>query len=403
MSRLLSNIRQWWATLFRSTLNELRLSWRDKGVVIFFLALPILYPVVYTLIYNPEVVTDLPMAVVDHSRTADSRELVRRIDATQYIGIAGYASSLQEAKEWAKERRVYAILEIPSDYSRRLGRHEQAVLPLYTDMSLLLRYRSILFALTDLQLQLGADIRAKALDLTPAAFVEGPQENVKAAGTQSFFLGDPTQGFASFIMVGLVVLILQQSLVLGVLMLGGGSRERRRANGGIDPLWVDGPITAQVLGQAIALFFIYMPLTIYILHFVPVMFSLPHVGNPFDYLMFIAPLLLASAFFGRALSFMVTERESCFPVFVFTSVLFLFLSGLTWPRSAMNPLWATVSCLIPASWGVEGFVTIDANGGTLTDAATPYYMLWVLAGAYFIIACYVERFVRAYDRRLVVR
>ncbi|WP_290431069.1 ABC transporter permease [Muribaculum intestinale] len=399
MPRIFSHIRQWWTTLYRSLLNGYRLIWSDKGVMLFFIALPLLYPVTYTLIYNPEVVTDLPMAVVDNSRTAESRELVRMIDATQYIGVAGYASSLQEARDWAKERKVYSILVIPEDYARKIGRSEQTVLPLYTDMSLLLRYRSILFAMTDLQLQLGADIRTEALDRTPAAFVTAPQESVKGVDTQSFFLGDPTQGFASFIMVGLVVLILQQSAVLGVMMLAGGSRERRRINGGIDPQEIEGPLSASILGRALAVFTIYMPLTVYILHYIPVMFSLPHIGATADYLLFMAPMLLASIFLGQVLSVMISERESCFPVFVFTSVLFLFLSGLTWPRTAMNPLWSIISGFIPATWGVEGFVGINANGATLADMSTQYGMLWVLTVAYFIIACFTERWARSYDRR----
>ncbi len=399
MRRILSNLSHWWSTLWRSMLNQYKQILHDQGVMMFFLALPLLYPITYTLIYNPEVVTDLPMAIVDHSRTSQSRELARMIDATQYIGVSGYASSLQEAKEWAKERKVYAILEIPEDYARNLGRGEQSVLPLYTDMSLLLRYRSILFAMTDLQLQLGADIRTQALDITPAALFTAPKESVKGVSTQSFFLGDPTQGFASFIMVGLVILILQQSAILGVLMLGGGARERRRLHDGIDPEEIAGPMSASILGRGLSVFTIYMPLTVYILHYVPVMFKLPHIGDPFDYLMLMPPLLLSSIFLGQILSAMVSERESSMPVFVFTSVLFLFLSGITWPHSAMNPLWSIISGFVPATWGVEGFIGIDANGATLADMSTQYIMLWVLTGAYFIIACYSERWARSYDRR----
>ena len=48
-------------------------------------------------------------------------------------------------------------------------------------------------------------------------------------------LGDPTQGFASFVIPGILVLILQQSMVLGVVMLGATSAERRRRNGGTRP------------------------------------------------------------------------------------------------------------------------------------------------------------------------
>ena len=67
--------------------NEFRLMLHDAGVLLFFVALPLLYPIVYTLIYTPEVLRKLPVAVVDDSRTAQSRELVRRASASPSLEI----------------------------------------------------------------------------------------------------------------------------------------------------------------------------------------------------------------------------------------------------------------------------------------------------------------------------
>lgn len=70
-----------------------------------------------------------------------------------------------------KERKIYGILELPEDYSRKIGRNEQAVVPMYCDMSLLLRYKSILLATTDVSLELGSDIRTKKIDYSPVALL----------------------------------------------------------------------------------------------------------------------------------------------------------------------------------------------------------------------------------------
>lgn len=367
----------------------LRNIFRDQGVVLFFIALPLSYPIVYTLIYNPEVVKEVPMAIVDYSRTADSRTLVRMVDADEYTSVYGYATDLQEARQWMKERKVYGILEIPHDYANRIGRSEQAVLPLYCDMSLLLRYRSVLFAMTDIQLQLGNDIRTNTINGSPIAF---PAQAVgSTVDTEAYFIGNPTQGFASFIMIGIVVLILQQSIILGMMMLDGGVNERRMKNRGIDPDEPAGPQSAIVLARALCVAVVYLPLIIYMLHFIPEMFSLPHYGSPWHYLPFIFPLVLASAFMGQMLSPLVTERESSFLVWVFTSVVFLFLSGLTWPRSAMSSAWYAVSSLIPATWGVDGFIQINSNMATLNQVAPNYTMMWVLTAAYYIIAVAANR------------
>ena len=127
------------------------------------------------------------------------------------------------------------------------------------------------------------------------------------------------------------------------------------------------------------------------------MISLPHIGNPLDYLTFILPLILASTFLAQMLRPLISERESSFLVFVFTSVLFLFLSGLTWPRSAMSDGWFMLSSLVPATWGIEGFIGINSNGASLGTMSTPYLMLWALTVAYYFIAVIIEKWCKRRD------
>ena len=143
---------KWFLSLFRVWRRETWLVFTDVGVLLFFFGLPIGYPIVYTLIYNPEVVKEIATVVVDHSRTAESRELVRTLDATQGIDIVGYASDMPEARRAWGEKKCYGIIEIPADYAQKVGRGEQAVISFYNDMSLLIRFRQYLFALTDVQM-----------------------------------------------------------------------------------------------------------------------------------------------------------------------------------------------------------------------------------------------------------
>ena len=389
----------WFKSLFRVWRRETHLVFTDIGVLLFFFALPLAYPIVYTLIYNPEVVKKIDTVVVDNCRTAESRELVRHLGATQGFNIVGYAADMQEAKRAWMEKKVYGVLEIPNDYDRKIGRGEQAVCSFYCDMSLLLRYRTFISALADLQLAIGAEIQAA--ELSQVAMVSSAVPMTKI-NSDARMLGDPTQGFASFVMPGILVLILQQSMVLGVVMLGATASERRRRNRGIDPLQVQAPAGATLLGKVMCYLTLYAPIIIYVLRIVPMMFSLPHVGSDWDYVLFILPMLVASAFMGQCISWLVTEREETMLAVVFTSVVFLFLSGLTWPRYAMSPLWVLVGDMIPATWGVEGFIRMNSNGSPLYEQAHPYRMLWLLAALYFTISYALLRFYRSgwYTRRL---
>lgn len=382
-------ILSWFVTLFRVWQREFRLVFSDMGVILFFFFLTLMYPVVYTLIYNPETVKDIPIVVVDHSRTAESRELARMVDATDAMKIYDYAPDLAAARKIENSHETFGILEIPADYAKNLGRGEQSVVNFYSDMSLLLRYRTFVGSLTEIQLALGTKIQTA--DINQLGLVA---QGVGGApiSSEAIMLGDPTQGFASFIIPGILVLILQQSLILGVTMLSAGSSERRRRNAGVDPLSVPaGPITT-VFGRTMCYLCLYLPICIYVLDLVPMMFNLPHIGHLTDYLLFILPMLLASSFLAITISVFVTERESSMLVVVFTSVVFLFISGLTWPRYAMNEFWQLVSGAIPATWGIEGFIRMNSNGSVLAQESHPYMMLWILAGIYFLTAVVMTRF-----------
>lgn len=395
MKNILNGISRWLIDAGRVFRNEWSVVLGDAGVLLFFIALPLCYPIVYTLIYNPEVVTKLPVAVVDDSRTPLSRKLVQDASASPAIDIYGYASDLNEARRMHAEGKVYGIMQIPSDYSRNITNGRQAHITFYCDMSLLLRYRTFASALTDLQMKTAADVtflRMAAAGASTAGLSSLPVNN------QSNFLGDTQQGFASFVIPGIVILILQQSMILGITVIGASSRERRRRNRGYDPLMIEkATASATIWGKSLCYTMIYIPVTLYILHYIPVFFNLPHHGAPVDYLLFVFPLLLGSSFLGQTLVLFTKEREIPFMLIVFTSVIFLFLSGLTWPRYAMNALWKSISDCIPATWGVEGFIRINNNGATLADNAGPFTALWILAGVYCLTAWWVTAWTKHKD------
>ena len=242
-------------------------------------------------------------------------------------------------------------------------------------------------AMTELQMATDNHLREEAI-ATMGLPIDTQNSTIR---TESYFLGDTQQGFASFIMPGIVVLIIQQSLILGITMLCGTSKDRRRRNNGIDPLMLPVSASSTVIGRTLCYVTIYLPLCLYVLHFVQVFFHFPHIGSVLDYMLFILPMLLASAFLAQSVQWMLSERESAFIVVVFTSVAFLFLSGLTWPRYAMSEVFRWLGNLVPATWGMEGFIRMNSNGSPLYLQSTPYLWLWGLTVVYFITAVLATR------------
>lgn len=392
MKNIFHSIGAWFSDFTHVFCNEWKVIGHDMGALLFFVALPLLYPITYTLIYNTEVVEQVPVAIVDNSRSPMSRKLVRDASAAPAIKVAGYAADLNEARQWMNEGDVYAIIRIPSDYESKISTGQQATIEFYADMSLLLRYRALLAAMTDLQIKQTGDITLERVNITG---LESSGMTKMPIESQNAFLGDPEQGFASFVMPGIVILILQQSMLLGISLIGGTSRERRMRNGGIDPKMIDGAsASASVWGKALCYVILYLPLTIYVTTCIPEMFRLPHYGSATQYLPFLLPMLFATAFLGQALLPIMKERESAFLIIVFTSVIFLFTSGLTWPRYAMNQFWTWFGDLVPCTWGVEGFIRINSNAGMLAEQMVPYKAMWILTGVYFLGAWWSLKWIR---------
>ena len=62
--------------------TEMRNVFRDEGVLIFCILVPLGYPLLYSWIYNNEVVREVDTAIVDLSHSHTSREFIREYDAT---------------------------------------------------------------------------------------------------------------------------------------------------------------------------------------------------------------------------------------------------------------------------------------------------------------------------------
>lgn len=76
-----------------------------------------------------------PIVAVDCSRSQESRELLRHIDATQNVEIESRFSTLAEAKEAYNDKKVHGVVYIPADFSKKLATGEQTTISIYCDIS----------------------------------------------------------------------------------------------------------------------------------------------------------------------------------------------------------------------------------------------------------------------------
>lgn len=387
-----------WNFIFR---HELRNIFRDEGVLVFFFLVPLAYPLLYAFIYTNEVVREVPVVVVDDCSTPQSREYLRHIDATADVAVVARCRDMESARREVAERNAYGIVYVPRDFSRRLARGEQTEVSIFIDMSGMLYYKAVLTANTNVSLAMNARIKVKRAGNTTEAQDRVTEHPI---AYEEISLYNPQNGFAAFLIPAVLILIIQQTLLLGVGISAGTAREHNRFR---ELLPVNRHYTGLlriVLGKSWAYLLVYLPLSVYVLGVVPRLFSLNRIGNPWDMALFVVPYLLACIFFAMTVSVLVRQRETCIMLIVFSSVPLLFLSGVSWPGSAIAPFWKVVSGFFPSTFGINGYLKLDCMGAEPAAVRKEWIALWGQAVFYFFTTCLVYRNnIIASRRRFIAR
>lgn len=380
--------------------DELKNVFKDSGVMIFFFLVPFIYPLLYAFIYNNEVVHNAKMVVVDQSDSYLSREYIRKVDATADVKVVAVCSDMEEAKRMMDAKEAYGILYFPSEFSKNIHKGKQATVSLYCDMSALLFYKAFLLATTEVSLEIGKELRAQN---NPSSTIEQEKITINPIPYESVALFNSQNGFASFLVPAILILVIQQTLILGIGMLGGTAREKNRFHSLVPISRHFNGTLRIVFGKSLTYILLYIVVCIWALGVVPKLFSLPQVGEPWTVMLFVLPYLFASIFLSMTLSGFMTSREAPMLVFVFTSVILLFISGVSWPKEAIPPFWKAVGYLFPSTPGIQGFIRINTAGASLNEVAHEYRTLWIQAGIYFITACIIYRYQIMRSRKLIIK
>ena len=365
---------------------ELRSIFTDGGVLLIFFIATLLYPFIFAAIYKNEQVRNVPVAVVDQSCSSESRRFAHKFDATPEVEVAYRCSSMAEAEQLMKDRKIHGILFFPMDYGTRMAELKTARACLFCDMSSFLYYRSVYSGASAVLIDEMHEVQLIRYSKTG---ITGEQASdlVTPIGYDDVKLYSPAGGFTSFLVPALLVLVLHQTMFLGISILFGTKREDREMVKRIPRHLRYRHIHRVTIGRALAYLMIYIPLCAVDLVLMPRWFGLPHIGSVNNLILFTLPFLLATTFFCMTVAAFVRERDTGVVTCIFFSVVLIFLSGAIWPQCNMPQFWHAFSYLFPSTPAIQGFIGINSMGANL-NAVKPYYMmLWVQTGAYFLTTC----------------
>lgn len=379
-------IRNWFRDWYAILVNELKMIFSDSGVMIIFFLAGFAYPIIYNLVYANDSLEDMPVAAVDRSDSPESREFIRKMDATREVSIAYIGKDMAEAEALLRSREVKGIVLFPEEYSEKLTDMEQATISTYSDMSSFLYYKNLLIATNMVMLDEMHDIQIRRYSAAGFGGQEAEQL-VRPVLYEENIPYNRSFSYGIFFLSAALMIVIQQTMFYGVSMLAGTMREENNSFASLPDRLAGRGISRTVLGREAAYWMIYLVIGTYIAALVPKMFGFPQNGNFADIFIMLLFYVSACVVFSFTFSTLITRRETVFVLFLFMSPICLFLTGFSWPTSSFPAFWKWFSYIFPSTFAAQAFINLNTAGADLSMVSGQMIALTIQTVVYYVTSC----------------
>jgi ABC-2 type transport system permease protein len=367
-------------------IDEIRLIFTDSGTVLIFLIAMFIYPLLYSLGYENETVRDVPVAVVDLDHSQLSRQYSRMMDATEQMHVMFKPGSLKEAEALFYDGSVKGVVLIPGSFEKDILHARQTNVTVYCDASYFMLYKQVYAGTTFANGTFGAGVEIKRL-LADGKNFEQAKDLQDPLKVSTYNLYNPPAGYGSFVMPGMILVIMQQTLLLGIGMIGGTSREKKKFLKRTHPVIRKWGNVKLVMGKALAYTSIYLLTAFFAVGILPRMFSFPANGNFWVIAIMLIPYLLSVSFLGLSISLLFKQRVHSMLFLVFVSPMVVFLSGISWPTTSIPPLLHALSNIFPSTVLIPAYLRVQVDGVGFYSIITEWSTLLIQMVVYFALAC----------------
>ncbi|WP_128330869.1 ABC transporter permease [Apibacter sp. HY039] len=382
---MLNNIKEYFYAIGDSLRTEIRLIFSDAAVYSSYIGATLLIGILYSYVYSKEVISELPIVVVDLDQTQMSNKLVRMINATKEVSVKYSVSDMSQAHELFDSGLVKGVVVVNHNFSKKIQKGEVPALSVYCDASYMLYYKQMLTAVTssagtfsagiEINKLIGSGLTSRqALDSRrPVNPISKPLYNIDA-------------GYATFLMPVVFLIAIQTLQISGMGIIGGTQREKKQYPENYEFMKRPFGVIFILIGRSGAYVLLSTLIMILQMGFVMRIFDFPLRGNPWEAILFLIPFILSVTFLGIFLTNFFKNREDAVMTVTIFSIPALFLCGVSWPTIAFPEWLKVLSIFSPSTLGVKGYVEITQFGASFQEIKNTWFQLWGITFFYFILA-----------------
>ncbi|EDQ00753.1 hypothetical protein KT99_07828 [Shewanella benthica KT99] len=359
---------------------ELKAIVADKAIAVTLFGGVLFYSVLYPLPYLHQVPTEQQLVVVDLDRSSLSRRLIRHADASAKISVIGQVTSISQAQSWIESGRAHGLLVIPEGFRRDLLLGKGVTLSYGGDASYFLIYSAVAEGLVTVGMDAGKQVQLLGM-LAKGVAPKQADLSLNSVKINSVPAFNPSLGYTPYVVPGLFLLILHQTLLIGTGILGAGQWRRKGYWREVSPLQL-------VCGRISAFMLIYLFFSSFYVGFCFYWYQVSVQASLTLVALWMLPFLLATSAAGIALSSLFVRRDLPTQVLLLVSMPIMFVSGFVWPLALIPEPLIWLSQVIPAVPAIMGMLELNQMGASWTSVMPKWLQLWALFAIFFVLAWY---------------
>lgn len=371
--------------LFDLLKREIRLVSTDHSLLLTLLIAPVLYAFFYGSIYSQKQEKGVKIAVVDADGSSFSRNLIEQIDAAPVVNVIP-AANIGDAQQKMYTGQCQGYLFIEGGLKQQLLSLKQAHLVLALNNSRFLPSSDLASTITKISMAAGIKVRLKYFKKTGKGNKLALRE-ARPVTLNYKSLYNTSGSYGAFILPGLLALILQQTLLIGLAESMASEREHSTL---AELLRIgSGNSSAVLWGKGLGYFILFV---CYALFFVVVNFNIlniPFRGSPVDlgvlmavFLLAIIPLgLLIGSFFKSQILSLQVMAFSTYPIFLIT--------GYSVPYKSLPHVVQWIAAVLPTTPFLLAYQSMVQAGSSLLD--NKFHVLHLILLWIFFVGLFLWR------------
>ncbi|MEI6175157.1 MAG: ABC transporter permease [Bacteroidota bacterium] len=349
--------------IFRVFLRELALIGKDHSLLLTLLIAPLLYLFFYGSIYSFKEEEKVKLAVVDADQSSLSRMLIQQINNLQMVDVL-LSSSVAQAQHEMYEGTCQGYIYLDKGLEQKVLSLQQGNVVLAVNAGRFLPSSDLIASVTKVCLAVSAGVRMQYFEMKGLS-AQSSLNEAMPVNLDYRPMFNERSSYGAFLLPGLLMLILQQTLLLGLAESVAAERMKKTVGEWFSV--TNDSILPGIIGKGLFYFFLFACYAFFVLTINFSVFHLTLTGSFWALTLLMMIFLLTLIPMAMWIGSFFKSQLLCLQIMAFSSYPIFLITGYSWPFRMLPFFIQVISSLLPTTPFMRAYISVAQQGGSLTD------------------------------------